>query len=79
MDTLAIVRTHVAAVAQAPLPDALDASLFDSGVLDSWSMMDLVSRLESALGVKVPDADMRPQNFESLARIASYFDRLKSA
>jgi acyl carrier protein len=79
MDTLAIVRTHVAAVAQGPLPDAVDASLFDSGVLDSWSMMDLVSRLEQALGVKVPDSDMRPQNFESLARIVSYFDRLRSA
>jgi len=78
MDTLTVVREHIAAVAQAPVPDALDASLFESGTIDSWSMMDLVSRLEKAFGVKVPDADMRPQNFETLTRITSYFERLES-
>ena len=60
------------------MPAAPDASLFDAGVLDSWSMVDLVSQLEQALGIEVPDAELRPNNFESLARIASTFERLKA-
>lgn len=74
MSTLDTVRAKVAAVAQAPVPADADASLFESGVIDSWGVMELVSELESTFGVKVPDEDLIPRKFETLRRIADYFD-----
>ena len=35
--------------------------------------MDAVARLEEAFGVKVPDADLTPRRFETLAKIEAYF------
>jgi acyl carrier protein len=78
MSTLETVREKVAAVAQGPVPDDVNASLFESGVIDSWGVMNLVSELEEALGVKVPDADLIPRKFETLRLIADYFDAKKA-
>jgi acyl carrier protein len=78
MSTLDTVREKVAAVAQAPVPEDVNASLFESGVIDSWGVMNLVSELEEALGVKVPDEDLIPRKFETLRRIADYFDAKKA-
>jgi acyl carrier protein len=79
MSTIEIVRAKVSDVAQAAVPEDVDASLFESGVIDSWGVMDLVGQLEEAFGVKVPDADMIPKKFETLRRIADYFDAQKGA
>jgi acyl carrier protein len=35
--------------------------------------MDAVAGLEEAFGVKVPDADLTPRRFETLAKIETYF------
>ncbi len=78
LNTIEIVRAEVAALAQAPLPDD-EASLFDSGVIDSWSLMDLIAKLEGHFSVKVPDAELRPRNFETLAAIAAYFQARRGA
>ncbi len=79
MSTLEIVRAKVSDVAQALVPDDADASLFETGVIDSWGIMELVSQLEETFGVKVPDADMIPKKFETLRRIADYFDARQGA
>jgi acyl carrier protein len=55
------------------LPDP-DESLFDSGFLDSFALPDLVSELESEFGIKIPDSDLNPRKFESIARIQSYIE-----
>ena len=52
-------------------PDATE-SLFDSGLLDSFVLPQVVSALEEAFQIRVPDADLNPRNFESLARIEVY-------
>lgn len=65
---LAVVQT----VAQKPVPSDPDESLFESGVLDSFALPDMVSGLEKEFGVKVPDSDLHPRKFDSLARIAEY-------
>ena len=52
-------------------PDATE-SLFDSGLLDSFVLPEMVSALEEAFHVRVPDADLNPRHFESLARIEAY-------
>lgn len=52
-------------------PDASE-SLFDSGLLDSFVLPEMVSALEEAFHIRIPDADLNPRHFESLARIEAY-------
>ena len=47
-------------------------SLFDSGMLDSFVLPQLVTALEEAFGIRIPDSDLNPRQFESLGRIEEY-------
>ncbi len=67
---LAIVR-KVSDQTAVPGPDE---SLFDSGFLDSFALPDMVSELEVEFGIKIPDSDLHPRKFESIARIQSYIE-----
>jgi len=67
---LAVVRS----VAHKPVPADPEESLFDSGVLDSFALPDMVSALEKEFGIKVPDADLNPRKFDSISRISSYIE-----
>jgi acyl carrier protein len=58
---------------QTTVPDP-DESLFDSGLLDSFALPDLVAELEREFGIKIPDSDLNPRKFESIARIQSYIE-----
>jgi acyl carrier protein len=53
---------------------APDESLFDSGVLDSFGLQDLVTGLEKSFGVKIPDSDLTPRKFDSIERIEEYLE-----
>jgi acyl carrier protein len=55
-----------------PLPADADESLFESGLLDSFALPDLVSALESEFSIKIPDSDLNPRKFDSISRIESY-------
>ena len=55
-----------------PLNIGDDESLFESGFLDSFALPDLVSGLETEFAFKVPDADLNPRKFDSIARIEAY-------
>ena len=59
-------------VTTAPLPADESESLFESGLLDSFALPDLVSALEEEFSIKVPDRDLNPRKFDSLARIEAY-------
>ena len=48
-----------------------DESLLDSGVLDSASMLVLVSFLESRFGLTISDEDLLPENFETIGAIVA--------
>jgi acyl carrier protein len=52
-------------------------SLFDAGYLDSFALPDVVSDLEQEFGIKIPDSDLNPRKFESIARIESYLEGRK--
>jgi acyl carrier protein len=67
---LAIVR-KVSNQTAAPDPDE---SLFDSGFLDSFALPDMVVELEREFGIKIPDSDLHPRKFESIAKIQSYIE-----
>jgi acyl carrier protein len=47
-------------------------SLFDAGVLDSFGLLEFLTAVEKELGVKIPDEDLIPSNFDSIAKIRSY-------
>jgi acyl carrier protein len=66
------------AVADVSTDPAPDDSLFGAGVLDSFTLPDLVSGLEEEFGVKIPDADLVPERFDSVAKIEKYLDSRKA-
>jgi acyl carrier protein len=49
-----------------------DESLFDSGYLDSFALPEMVCELEREFAIRVPDGDLNPRQFETVARIESY-------
>ena len=59
-------------VTSQPLPVDDEESLFESGLLDSFALPDLVSALEQEFSIKVPDRDLNPRKFDSIARIDTY-------
>lgn len=52
-----------------------DASFMDTGVLDSTGVMELVLFLETEFGVTIDDAEILPENLDSVERICRYLDR----
>jgi acyl carrier protein len=55
------------------------ASLFDAGVLDSFSLVEFVSILEEEYGVRVSDAELKATNFETIAKIEAFISKNKVA
>jgi acyl carrier protein len=56
-----------------------DASLLHEGVIDSLGVVELVEFLETQFTIKVEQQDVRPDNFESVARMAAFVRRKISA
>lgn len=68
------LRAVVQKIAQKPVPDDPEESLFESGLLDSFLLTDVVSAIEEEFAIKVPDADLTPRKFDSIARMESYIE-----
>lgn len=51
-----------------------EESLFESGILDSFALPDLVSALEQEFSIQIPDSDLNPRKFDSIQRIEEYLD-----
>ena len=66
------LRKLVQEIAGKPAPDDEQESLFESGLLDSFALPDLVSAIEKEFGLKVPDSDLNPRKFDSIARMDAY-------
>ena len=52
-------------------------TLFETGVLDSFGLPDLVTALEKEFSIRIPDSDLRPKNFSSIEQIEIYLDSRK--
>lgn len=74
MDKRTQILDIIRRVAGKEPPAAADESLFDSGVLDSFGLQDLVTELEHIFDVKIPDGDLTPRKFESVERIEAYLE-----
>lgn len=55
-----------------------DESLISSGVLDSLALLRLIAFLEEQMGITVEDAEVIPENFESINEIKAFIDRKKN-
>jgi acyl carrier protein len=75
MDQQVRILNIVRQVAGKPVNPAPDESLFESGLLDSFSLTDLVSALEAEFKISVPDSDLNPRKFDSIQRIQAYLEK----
>ena len=59
-------------VAKKDVTPSSDESLFETGILDSFALPDMVGELEQEFGIQVPDSDLNPRKFDSIERIEQY-------
>jgi acyl carrier protein len=74
MDKQAKVIEIISRVTGNPVEIDSEESLFDSGVLDSFALSDVIAEVEKEFSIKVPDSDLNPRKFSSISRIVSYID-----
>jgi acyl carrier protein len=53
-------------------PLEYDQNLFDAGIVDSAGLISFISFMEREFDLAVPDEDLLPRNFVSIAAIAHY-------
>lgn len=75
MNKQAKITEIVEGLSGKPLAIGPDESLFESGVLDSFALTDMVGALEREFSIRIPDADLTPRKFDSIARIEAYIER----
>jgi len=58
-------------------PEELDdaASFLETGIMDSTGIMELVMFLEEELDIKVHDAEMVPENLDSVDNLCQYLGK----
>ncbi len=47
-------------------------SLTDAGVIDSTGVLEVVAWIEDTFAIEIPDADILPDNLDSIVRIVRY-------
>jgi D-alanine--poly(phosphoribitol) ligase subunit 2 len=73
MERVVELLREIADVQGVELPSDKE-SLFDAGVLDSFGLLEFLTALEQELDVTIPDADLVPSNFDTIAKIRSYLN-----
>ena len=56
-----------------------DASLLDQGIIDSTGVLEVIGFLEGTFGITVEDAEMLPDNLDSILRISEFVARKQAA
>jgi len=68
-----VARNLLFSEAEFPHPD--QASFLQSGVIDSLGVLELVSYAAQEFRIQVEPAEVTPDNFDSVARLAAYIRR----
>jgi acyl carrier protein len=76
MDKRARILELLRAVAKKDITPDPDESLFESGLLDSFALPEMMTALERAFSIKIPDSDLSPRKFDSIARIEEYVNQV---
>lgn len=81
MDTADKVRQFIKdnfyAASASDLTD--DASLLDLGIVDSTGILEVVAFLEDEFQITVDDAEMLPENLDSIQNIVAFVERKTTA
>ena len=56
---------------------ALDEALISSGLIDSFSLMDLALFVEDTYGVRIEDTELNADTFDSLNQLAALIESRK--
>ncbi|MFO0756266.1 MAG: acyl carrier protein [Byssovorax sp.] len=61
------------------VPDATllsdDTSLIDQGIVDSTGVLEVTTFLEGKFGITIHDAEIVPENLDTIGRISAFVDR----
>ena len=57
---------------------AADEPLLSSGLIDSFSLMDLALFVEDTFGVRMEDTELNANTFDNLTQLASLIDSRKA-
>jgi acyl carrier protein len=74
MDRRTRIVAILARVTKKEIAIGPEESLFESGLLDSFALSDLIAALEQDFSISIPDADLNPRKFDSIERIEAYLD-----
>ncbi len=55
-----------------------DEALISSGLIDSFSLMDLALYVEDTFGVRIEDTELNADTFDNLTQLAALIDSRKS-
>jgi acyl carrier protein len=69
------VRSFVVETFYAPADLADDASLLDTGTIDSTGVLELIVFLEKRWAITVGDREIHPDYFDSVRRITTFVER----
>ena len=58
-----------------PIPLQDDASLMDSGIIDSTGILELITFMETTYHVTIENEEMIPENLDSVSRLARFLTR----
>ena len=71
MDTFLIDKIEEIAFSNVAIED----SLWESGVLDSITIVELAAEVEDEFGIEIPFDEIVVENFETITRLMSYIKR----
>jgi acyl carrier protein len=57
---------------------AADAPLISSGMIDSFSLMDLALFVEDTFGVRIEDTELNANTFDNLTQLATLIESRKA-
>jgi acyl carrier protein len=72
MERRAKILEIVRGISKRDANPAPDQSLFESGIVDSFALPDMVAALEREFSISIPDSDLMPRKFETIERIEAY-------
>ncbi len=50
-------------------------SLLENGIIDSTGVLELIAFLESRYSISIADAELLPENLDSVDRVATFVER----
>ena len=78
-DTITSLSTFIASkiLKQPSRAIAADESLISSGLIDSFSLMDLALFVEDTFGVRIEDTELNADTFDNLTQLAALIESRK--